>query len=213
MIIMGRTTHPARDADCMRLLSHMKTPRQPASTALYPRLVGAAWSELAEPLQRLHLCLDTVHAAGVCTVRHGTRLLARLLAAVLRLPMAGEDVPVRLVVTPHLHGERWQRMFAERPLMSEQYAGPGGCLVERFGLLDVWFRLVVVDRMLCFCQERVALRFRALCVPLPRWLSPQITGREWTMPGQGRVQVAVSVSVPLVGLLLAYAGSIATEDG
>ena len=104
-------------------------------------------------------------------------------------------------------------MFAERSLMSEQYAGPGGCLVERFGLLDVWFRLVVVDHMLCFRQESVGLSFGALRVPLPRWLSPQITGREWVIPGQVHVQVAVSVSVPCVGLLLAYAGSIMTEEG
>ncbi len=128
----------------------MQTLRQPASTALYPRLVGAAWSALAEPLQRLHLGLETVHATGMFTVRHGARPVARLLAALLRLPMAGESVPVRLVVTPHRHGERWQRMFAERSLVSEQYAGSGGCLVERFGLLDVWFRLAVVDSTLCF---------------------------------------------------------------
>ena len=191
----------------------MKTPQQPALIALYPRLVGAAWSELAEPLQRLHLSLDTVHAAGVCTVRHGTRLLARLLAVVLRLPMAGASVPVRLVVTPHLHGERWQRTFAERPLVSEQYAGPGGCLVERFGRLEVWFRLAIADGMLCFRQASVGLRFGALRVPLPRWLSPQITAREWTMPGQVCVQVAVSVRVPLLGLLLAYGGSMAIKEG
>ena len=190
----------------------MTTPRQPASTALYPRLVGAAWSALAEPLQRLHLGLETVHASGIFTVRHGTRLLARLLAAILRLPMAGEDVPIRLVVTPHRHGERWQRLFAERSLMSEQYAGPGGCLVERFGLLDIWFRLAVVDGTLCFRQESVGLSYGALRVPLPRWLAPQITAREWAIPGQVCVQVAVSVSVPLVGLLLAYAGAIALEE-
>lgn len=189
----------------------MKTPRQPASTALYPRLVGAAWSELAEPLQRLHGCLDTVYATGVFTIRHGTGLLSRLLAAVLHLPMAGEQVTVRLVVTPHRHGERWQRMFAERSLISEQYAGPGEYLVERFGWLDVWFRLAVVDRMLYFRQERVVLSCGALRVPLPRWLSPQITAREWAILGQMPVQAAVSVSVPLVGLLLTYAGSIATE--
>jgi hypothetical protein len=191
----------------------MKTLRQPASTALYPRLVGAAWSALAEPLQRLHLGLETVHATGMFTVRHGTRPLARLLAALLRLPLRGEDVPVRLVVTPHLHGERWQRMFAKRSLVSEQYAGPGGCLVERLGLLDIWFRLVVVDRTLCFRQESVGLSCGALRVSLPRWLSPQITAREWAVPGQARVQVAVSVRVPLVGLLLTYTGSIATEEG
>ena len=191
----------------------MKTPRQPASTALYPRLVGAAWSVLAEPLQRLHLGLETVHATGIFTVRHGTRSVARLLAVILCLPMAGEDVPVRLVVTPHRHGERWQRTFAERSLMSEQYVGPGDCLVERFGLLDIWFRLAVVDGTLCFRQESVGLSCGALRVPLPRWLSPQITAREWAMPGQARVQVAVSVSVPLVGLLLAYTGSIMTEAG
>lgn len=96
--------------------------------------------------------------------------------------------------------------------MSQQYAGPGGCLVERFGLLDVRFHLVVVDRMLCFRQQSVGLSVGALRVPLPRWLSPQITARAWAVPGQGRVHMAVSVCVPLVGLLLAYAGSIAIED-
>ena len=96
--------------------------------------------------------------------------------------------------------------------MSEQYAGPGGCLVERFGLLDIWFRLAVVDGTLCFRQESVGLSYGALRVPLPRWLAPQITAREWAIPGQVRVQVAVSVSVPLVGLLLAYAGAIAPEE-
>src|SRR5262245_14503746 len=191
----------------------MQTLRQPASMALYPRLVGAAWSALAEPLQRLHLGLETVHATGMFTVRHGARPVVRLLAALLRLPMAGEDVPVRLVVTPHRHGERWQRTFAERSLVSEQYAGPGGCLGERFGLLDIWFRLTVVYRTLCFRRASVGLSCGALRVPLPHWLSPQITAREWAIPGQAHVQVAVSVRVPLVGLLLAYVGSITTEAG
>lgn len=85
--------------------------------------------------------------------------------------------------------------------------------MEHFGLLEIWFRLAVVDRMLCFGQERVWLSCGALRVPLPRWLSPQITAREWAMPGERRVQVAVSVSLPLVGLLLAYTGSIMTEAG
>src|SRR5262245_55543537 len=142
----------------------MKTLRQPASAALYPRLIGAAWSALAEPLQRLHLGLEAVRATGIFTVRHGTRPLVRLLAVSLRLPIAGEDVPVRLVVTPHLHGERWQRLFAARSLTSEQDAGPGGCLIERLGLVDIWFRLAVVDRTLCFCQESVGLSCGALRV-------------------------------------------------
>src|SRR5262249_44849423 len=191
----------------------MQTLWQPASPALYPRLMGAAWSALAEPLQRLHVGLETVQATGMFTVRHGTRPVARLLAALLRLPMAGEEVPVRLVVTPHRHGERWQRTFAERSLVSEQYAGPGGCLGERFGLLDIWLRLAVVDSTLCFHQRSVGLSYGALRVPLPRWLSPQISAREWAVPGQAHVQVAVSVRVPLAGLLLAYTGSIATEAG
>lgn len=97
--------------------------------------------------------------------------------------------------------------------MSEQYAGPEGCLVERFGRLYVWFRLLVVDHMLCFCQERVGLGVGRLCVPLPHWLSPQITAREWAMPGEAHVQVTVSVRLPLVGVLLAYTGAIMLEEG
>jgi len=190
----------------------MQTPRPPIASALYQRLVGAAWSELGEPLQRFHLCLDTVNAVGVFTVRHGTRLLARLLAAGLRLPMAGEDVTVRLMITPHLQGERWQRVFAERALISEQYEGPQGGLVERFGLLGVRFCLAVVDHALCFRQEEAALSVGPLRVLLPRWLAPRITAREWALPGQTRLQVAVSVRLPLAGLLLAYEGCIETEE-
>ena len=96
--------------------------------------------------------------------------------------------------------------------MSEQYAGPGGCLVERFGLLDIGFRLAAVDGTLCLRQERVGLSCGALRVTLPHWLAPQITAREWAIPSQVHVQVTVSVSVPLVGLLLAYAGSIVPEE-
>jgi hypothetical protein len=191
----------------------MKTPRQPAATALYPHLVGAAWSTLAEPLQRFHAGTETVKAVGVFTIRHGTQPGARLLAAGLRLPMAGTAVPLRLVITPHRHGERWQRMFAERGLSSEQHAGPGGVLVERFSLFDVWFHVMVVDHALCFRQARAALRLGPLHVLLPRWLAPQVEAREWVLPGQTRVQVEVNVRLPRAGLILAYAGWVVTEEG
>lgn len=104
-------------------------------------------------------------------------------------------------------------MFAGRALVSEQYESLGGLLAERFGLLDIRFRLEVVDHALCFHQAGAALSVGPLRVPLPRWLVPQVTAREWALPGQRCVQVAVSMHVPLAGLLLAYEGSIEIEEG
>ena len=49
-------------------------------------------------------------------------------------------------------------------------------------------------------------------VPLPRWLSPRITAREWAGLEAGSLQVAVRLSLPFVGLLIAYEGCLKRED-
>jgi hypothetical protein len=97
--------------------------------------------------------------------------------------------------------------------VSEQYEGCGGRLGERFGLVDFQFRLEVVNHALCFHQAGAAFSVGPLHLPLPHWLAPQVTAREWVLPGQRRVQVAVSVRIPLAGLLLAYEGWIDIEEG
>jgi hypothetical protein len=85
-------------------------------------------------------------------------------------------------------------------------------LAERLGCLEFWFRLRVIERTLDFRHTGTAGVLGPLRVPLPRWLSPRITAREWAGLEEGSLQVAVRISLPLIGLLMAYEGCLKRED-
>src|SRR5581483_1958426 len=182
------------------------------TTPLYLRLTGPAWADLSEPVRQFHSIADGWRGIGRFTISRGSRLPARLLAWLLRLPAAGTEVPTRLEVTPRRDGERWHRTFGGRPFVTVQREMAGQVLAEEHGLIEMRFRLEVSDHALCYHQIGTALRLGPLRVRLPRWLSPQITGREWALAGEPGVRAAVRVTVPLVGLLIAYEGSIEKEE-
>jgi hypothetical protein len=92
-----------------------------APGALYPRLMGAQWLQLAEPVRFAHTPESTVRGSGRLRVAQGSSPLARVLAWLLRLPRASEAAETRLVVTSSAGGERWLRTFGGRRLDSRQY--------------------------------------------------------------------------------------------
>jgi hypothetical protein len=174
---------------------------------LYRRLLGAAWDDLAAAVRRLHGEAGPVRAAGTMTVRHGDGGPARALVRLAGLPAAGEAVAVRLAVVPLGRGEAWRRSFAGRPFASCQWDRPDGLLAERVGLLEARFRLEVVGGMLVYHPAGSALRLGPLRLPLPRRWAPRISA--WEKPaGCDGVHVAVDVSAPLLGLLMAYEGTV-----
>ncbi len=152
-----------------------------------------------------------MRGTGSFSVRRGQGMLARLLVRLMRLPAAGEAVPVRLVLTYHRAGERWERTFAGKPFITEQHAGVGQHMVERIGLVEVWYRLRAADHALSYVQTRAGIRLGPLLIPLPRLLSPHIAAREWAQPAEPGVHVSVSVTWALAGLLIAYEGYIEME--
>ena len=186
----------------------------PANTSpgLYPRIVGDTWSDLAAPVQRFHMLAKQYQGTGLFTVRHGPGFLARLVAKLMRLPAAGEKVPVKLIVDVNDEGEHWNRKFADRPFITTQGERAGGLLTERVGLMEIWYRLIVADQALRYEQAKASLRLGALRIPLPRFLAPNISAREWAMEDGSGVNVSVSVTAPLVGLLINYTGYIVSED-
>src|SRR5262245_17141880 len=115
----------SRSTDCT--LVEMETILLSPS-GLYPKLLGASWSDLDNAIQRLHDSNGTVRAVGVFQVRHGSSRLARTLARLARLPAAGEAVDVWLQVTAREKSEEWRRTFAGRPLVSMQSYPPDGRL-------------------------------------------------------------------------------------
>lgn len=182
------------------------------SGGLYQRLLGAAWNELAAPVRRLHSAQGSVARVGLFRVRWGEGRLARFLARLGRLPTAGEAVSTRLEITTDSERETWRRDFAGTQVVTCQRESPAGVLAERFGLLEFRFRLCVIDHALCFHQVGVVLCLGHLAVPLPRWLAPQIAARAWAKKNSATVQVAVRVDFPLAGLLVAYEGSMGSEE-
>jgi hypothetical protein len=187
-------------------------PEHDSTTALYPRLVGDAWAGLDASVRHWHDATSQVQGTGVFTVRHGQVGLARFLALVLRLPTAGEALATRLVIVRHTWGETWSRTFAGKALMTVQYQRGAALLAERLGGLEFRFRLCVIEDALEFRHTDTAGVLGPLRVPLPRWLSPRITAREWAGLEAGSLQVAVRISLPFLGLLLAYEGCLKRED-
>lgn len=154
---------------------------------------------------------EMMRASGSFNVRHGSNAAARLLARLLRLPAAGASVHTRLVVTPTREGERWHRTFAGRDFVTYQRRTADGLMAERAGAFEILFRLDERGGMRRYRQVGFALRLGRLRIRLPRRLSPRVVGRERVSSDGSRVSVSVRVNAPLVGLLIAYGGSVEAE--
>ena len=179
--------------------------------ALYPRLLGVAWSEIDAALRRMHCNGEPVGAAGLFRIRHGTSLWAKLFLLFLRLPRPTAAAPVKLVVRPEGQSEKWLRVFDGKPVVTVQRESPAGLLAERFGALEFQFRLRFADHTIHYEQVGVILRLQRpllLEVPLPTWASPHVSA--WESAGENEMETCVSVEVspPLGGLLFSYEGKM-----
>lgn len=176
------------------------------TTPLYESLLGTAWTGLAPVVRRLHGGEGRAH--GRFRVRRGG-VIARAIAALLRMPAAGEGVAVTLAVGGEPETERWTRSFAGQPLCTLQWR-QGPLLVEALGLFLCHFRLREDGGALVFEQVGAALGGRGFAIPLPRFLSPKIEGRA-TAERDG-AHVDIEIRAPLVGLVIAYDGIVVPEE-
>lgn len=175
------------------------------TASLYRQVLGSAFDALPPQVQALHEASGARQWSGVARIRRGTGLLSRLVAAVIGFPKAAEQVPVTVAFTPERGGERWTRDFAGRRFSSWQRRGAGrndALLVERFGAIDVALALVVDGDRLTL----VPRRWSCLGIPLPKALLPKGTTFETEV--DGRFVFDVEIAAPLVGLIVAYRGSL-----
>jgi Domain of unknown function (DUF4166) len=183
--------------------------------ALYPRLFGAAWSDIDTALQRMHCNGEPVHAAGVFRISHGTTLGAKLLLWFLRLPPPNAAAQVELMVRPVGESETWLRLFDGKPVVTVQRESGSGVLAERFGRIEFRFRLSFADHAIHYRQVGVMLRLALPFfpeIPLPGWASPQVSARETAGASEVETRVRVEVSAPLAGLLFSYEGELRREQ-
>lgn len=178
---------------------------------LYARLLGPAWLQLAGPVRFAHARESTGCGRGRLRIEHGRGYVARLVAAVLRLPRASDSAETRLVVTPHGEGEHWRRIFDDRRLDTRQYPTGEGELGERFGVIEFRFRLEICGGSLVLRQVDAAVVLGSIRVPIPKAWAPRVEARE-DPAGARRIGIHVCVVLPALGPVLTYDGIVDFEN-
>ena len=169
-----------------------------ASPFLFPRVIGAGFAQLQEPVRVIHQRAGLTRYAGQVEVERGTGAMPQLFAAAARLPPAGCG-PLVVDIESAALEERWTRRMGGHAMASRLWFA-AGMLREQLGLVRFDFALRVVDAGI---EWRVA-RVRALGVPLPvRWFSG--VGARESARGE-RYGFDVWARLPGVGLLVHYRG-------
>ncbi len=145
-------------------------------------------------------------AEGRCTVTRGGNVLARLLARLLSLPPECGDGKIQLVMRRRGELETWVRTIAGRRFVSTlRHSGPGQ-VTESMGPVDFDFALRPG-------ATELAMSLRAVRVfgwSLPRRLCPRITARESV--AEGRFRFDIVTSLPGIGPIVAYGGTLAAIE-
>jgi hypothetical protein len=172
---------------------------------LYGAILGSAFTTLSPRLQELHGHVAQRQWSGLADVKRGGGTAAALVAALIGFPKTASQVPVTVTLSPENGAERWVRNFGGKSFTSMQSAGKGKdqyLLVERFGLAAFALALVVEGGQLFL----VPRRWSFLGIPMPRFLLP--TGRSFETERDGQFCFDVEISVPFIGLIVAYKGSL-----
>jgi len=174
-----------------------------SSLPLYRRLLGDAYELLPAPLKTMHELKHTLVAEGTATVTRGKGLPARIAAALVGFPRAGENVAVRVDFKAEKGAERWTRTFAGRSFHSTQEQGRGRfewLVCERFGPLCAGMALVVDEGKL----RLIVRRWSIFGIPMPLWLAPG--GDSYEYAADGRFHFHVEIRHPFTGLIVGYRG-------
>ena len=181
------------------------------NSPLYVRVIGDAWTQIAEPIRRVHASHSISRASGRLRVEDGRHFLARMLARMLRLPRPTAEAETELMVTVGPECEHWQRTFNGRHLKTRQYESNTSELAEQFGVLEFRFRLDASGGNLLYVQREAAVLFGPVRLRIPAAWAPRVEARE-DPAGPTRIKVAVRVVLPGIGQLIAYDGFVDIED-
>jgi Domain of unknown function (DUF4166)/Saccharopine dehydrogenase NADP binding domain len=185
-----------------RIATGMRQTPEPGEP-LYRRILGDAYATLPQAWQVMHDVKRELTATGVGSVERGKGLIARLAAAVVGFPPAGDDVPVEVAFRLQDGRELWQRNFAGRRFASTQEEGKGRnarLLCERFSGLCFAMALVVEGERMRLVMRRWSL----FGLRLPLALAPRIDACEYVE--DGRFRFHVEISHLLTGLIVRYRG-------
>lgn len=177
---------------------------------MFHAALGDAYERLHPALQDLHRVAGSRVFRGHSQVRRGSGVLASLVCALFSFPKPSEHVDVTVRMERHGEAERWTRVFGGSVFHSVLRAGRprgSGVVWERFGPFAFAIGLVVSadgTRLEYPVQRGVLLG----CIPIPKPLLPVSQTAE-SVDERGRPRFDMSVSIPLVGFVVGYRGTLA----
>jgi hypothetical protein len=164
---------------------------------------------LSALLRKFHCGERPVRAVGHFEVRRGSHLAARLLATLLGLPREGHGVKLDVTIVATSPGEEaWLRSFDGQVLKTRMSARSRGLVAERFGPIELAFRIRASRGDLHFEQVGATIGARRLALPLPAWVAPRAQARALTAVESDGFDARMSLSMPVMGVLLMYSGRI-----
>lgn len=173
---------------------------------LYRRILGAGFDRMPAPVRAVHDFTGRYVGEGTATVERGN-VVARAIAALLGMPQAGRDRPVRIVIEATQKGELLSRYYPDctlRTFQSCETRNGQTLLGEKFGPFRL---LIALTGHESGCDFRL-VRWSLGPVPLPMALAPRLVANERLHDGRHRF--LVRISLPLIGLLLGYEGDVET---
>ncbi|MDQ0469154.1 SDR family oxidoreductase [Labrys wisconsinensis] len=177
-------------------------PLSPVEAAL-----GPSFAILPQAVGRAHRLGPVTRLAGMAEVEGPESLPASWLAHLFRLPAAGRQVPVRVVMRLDAAGaETWERDFGGRRFRSRLSPLGPGRLRERFAPFD--FELALAATTEGLTMRLVGWRLGPLALPVG--LAPASLARE-SVDAEGRFRFDVPIALPGIGRLVRYRGWLAPE--
>lgn len=207
-ILAGRVDAGARDASRLLTLAQFEPAFaglsirhetiERAAPPLYARAMGQRFDALPPAVRDMHDFNGDGGAAGEATVTRGTNPFARLMGWVVRFPPTGR-YPLHVSFAERGGVETWTRQFGPHRF-SSRLSRRGDGVAERFGPMRFAFALPSDGAGLAMVLKGWTL----FGVPMPLWLAPRITGREWEE--DGRFRFLVEIDMPPIGRIVRYTG-------
>lgn len=176
---------------------------------LYRKILGSAFATLPLQLRELHGSTAAREWTGFAEVQRGRGPAAAILVALFGFPRAASKVPITVTFLPEGDAERWVRNCDGKRFSSVQSVGTGRdehLVVERFG--PARFALALVAE-----SDRLALiprQWSIFSIPMPKFLLP--TGASFETEQDGQFCFDVEISMPLIGRIVAYRGTLCKAD-
>lgn len=163
--------------------------------------MGEDFSRLSPLLQYVHL--GNKKLVGKCKVSRGN-LIARIMCEAFHFPKAGDNVDLRVECCHTKESMTWKRNF-NGLVMESHFNRSGEYLVEHLAPLALRFKALEQNGQL---QYQFA-KTRFLGIPIPNFLSPQITAGEKEI--NGHYHFSVKVTMFLIGMVISYGGDLTVE--